>query len=77
MGYRKTVNLMPGAADKMMAAAKRRKVNANRALEIAIELLDQVDHVRADAAVVGLTVQNQNDEGKPQPPQQLPMYFNR
>jgi ribosomal protein L1 len=71
MSYRKTVSLMPEAEMKLKATAKRRGVNANRAIEIAILLLDQVDHVRADSKVVGMVVLDQKNQQE----QLKPMYF--
>src|SRR5580704_16525266 len=49
MAYRKTVNLPNDSETKLKTAAKRRGLNANRVMEIALDLLDQVDHARGDS----------------------------
>jgi hypothetical protein len=79
MAYRKMVSLPLDSESKLKIAAKRRGLNANRVVEIALDLLDQVDHARAnnervymDAAVVGLMVQRSGAQ-----PEQRPLYFNK
>jgi hypothetical protein len=79
MAYRKTLSLPNDSETKLKTAAKRRGLNANRVMEIALDLLDQVDHARADAdldrvdsAVVGLFVQRFGAQRE-----ERPLYFNK
>jgi hypothetical protein len=77
MSYRKTLNLKPVAEMQLRAAAKRYGVSDTNAVEIALRLLDQVDHVRKESKVVGVAVQSPSTQ--PQQQQQelfKEMYFN-
>ncbi|MGE0061406.1 MAG: hypothetical protein AB7T86_04935 [Xanthobacteraceae bacterium] len=69
MSYRKMINLKPATGEKLEEAAKRHGVNRNEVIDLAVDLLDRIDHARHKDPIVSITVQTQNGVD------QVPLYF--